>query len=254
MFFLISKILAPFGAPLTYVFILLVVTLVFYRKSRLGKTCLWLALLILMLFGTHPVPNMLIRMLENRYELVSPLPHVDAVIVLTGAVNLRLSTPEHIEFTDGVERILKGIRLVQEGYGEVLIIAGGSGDIYDQTKSEAVFLQQFAIDFGVPKERILIDPSSRNTYENAVNTKAMMEQHGIFTSILVTTASHLPRSMGCFKKLGIEPIPYPVDFHSSPDPDYHILDLIPSADALRRTSFALHEYIGILSYKLAGYI
>ena len=197
---------------------------------------------------------MMVRVLETRYEPVSPLPHVDAIVVLAGAVNLSISTPEYIEFYKGVERILTGIRLVQEGYGDVLIIAGGSGSIYDQTKSEAVFLRQFAIDLSVPEEKILIDPSSRNTYENAVNTKAIMEQHGISSSILVTTASHLPRSMGCFRKLGLNPIPYPVDFHSPPDPDYHILDIIPNADALENTSFALHEYIGLLTYKLVGYI
>lgn len=255
MFFLISKLLAPFCLPLTYVFLFVLAALVFYRrKPRLGRTCLLLALLLLLVFGTSPVPDLMVRVLESRYEPVSPLPHVDAVIVLAGAVNLWISTPEYIEFGEGVERILAGIRLVREGYGEVLIITGGSGNIYDQTKSEAVLLQQFAIDFGVPKDKILVDPSSRNTYENAVNTKALMERHGISSSILVTTASHLPRSMGCFKKLGLEPIPYPVDIHSSPEPDYHILNIIPGADVLEKTSFALHEYIGILTYKLAGYI
>ena len=255
MFFLISKISAPFCVPLTYVFLFILAALVFYRrKPRLGRTCLLLALLILLVFGTSPVPDMMVRVLESRYEPVSPLPHVDAVIVLAGAVNLKKSTLEYIEFGEGVERILEGIRLVREGYGDVLIITGGSGDLYDQTKREAVFLQQFAIDLGVPEEKILIDQSSRNTYENAVNTKVIMEQHGISSSILVTTASHLPRSMGCFRKLGLDPIPYPVDFHSSPDPDYHILDIIPDAGALKKTSFALHEYIGLLSYKLVGYI
>jgi uncharacterized SAM-binding protein YcdF (DUF218 family) len=179
---------------------------------------------------------------------------VNAIIVLSGVVNLPISTSHYIEFGDGVERILTGIKLVKDGCGDVLIITGGSGNIYDQTKREAVFLRQFAIDFGVPEEKILIDPDSRNTHENAVNTKVLMEQHDISSSILVTTATHLPRAMGCFKKLGINPIPYPVDFHSNPNPDYHLLDVIPSVGALKQTSFALHEYIGILIYKLVGYI
>jgi uncharacterized SAM-binding protein YcdF (DUF218 family) len=254
MFFFISKIFAFFCEPLTYVFLFLLVALIFYRKPRLGKTCILLALLVFMVFGTKPVPDMLIRFLESQYQPVSPLPHVDAVIVLSGALNLRLSTPQHLEFGEGVERILAGIKLVQEGYGDVLIISGGSGDIYDQTKREAVFLRQFAIDLGVPEKKILIDQNSRNTYENATNTRAIMEQHGISSSILVTTASHLPRSMACFEKLGIKPIPYPVDFYSAPDPDYNLFDIIPGVSSLKRTSFILHEYIGILIYKLVGYI
>ena len=154
-----------------------------------------------MIFGTYPLPDIMVRYLETRYAPPSPLPQVDAVVVLTGMVDLKASTPDNLEFHDGVERILTGIQLVKNRYGQKLIIAGGSGDHYNQTASEARLLKAFAIDFGLPEEQILIDPSSRNTYENAINTKLLMEQHDISSIILVTTASHLPRAMGCFKKL-----------------------------------------------------
>jgi uncharacterized SAM-binding protein YcdF (DUF218 family) len=254
MFFFISKIVAPFCEPLTYIFLLLVIALIGYRKPRMGKVCILIALLLLVVFGTDPLPDLLIRTLEKQYAPMTTPPHVGAVIVLSGPIDLRLSTPEHIELRDGAERILEGIRLVQNGSGDMLIITGGSGDLYDQTKHEAVFLRQMALDFGVPDNKILIEQTSRNTYENAVNTKAIMEQHGIATSLLVTTASHMPRSMGCFRKVGLEPIPYPVDFRADPHPEYHLLTIIPNAGGFRKTSFALHEYIGILTYKLVGYM
>jgi uncharacterized SAM-binding protein YcdF (DUF218 family) len=60
--------------------------------------------------------------------------------------------------------------------------------------------------------------------------------------------------MGCFKKVGLAPLPYPVDFHSNPHPRHHLLDIIPNVGNLRKTSTILHEYIGLLSYKLAGYL
>jgi len=255
MFFLISKIFAPFGVPLTYVFLLIGIALIFYqRKPRMGKTCLLLALLLLLVFGTNPLPDFLIQMLETRYPQLSAPPHVDAVVVLSGMVDLQRTTPEYLEFYESVERILAGIKLVKAGYGDVLILAGGSGDLYDQTKQEAVFLRQFALDAGMPAEKILIDSDSRNTHENAVNTRTLMEQHRLSSSLLITTAAHLPRAMGCFQKLGITPIPYPVDFHSNPTPKYHLLDVLPNVGALKSTEFALHEYLGLLSYKLAGYI
>ena len=255
MFFFISKIFAPFSVPLTYIFIFLVIALAYYRrKPRLGRTCLLLAVLLVMICGTNPLPDVLIRTLESRYQRMASLPQVDAVIVLTGIVVLDLTTPTDIEFGEGVERILAGIKLIKAGYGKFLIIAGGSGDLLDQTKREAVLLRQFAIEQGVPAAQILIDADSRNTYENAVNTKKMMAQQQLASSLLITTAAHLPRALGCFEKIGLAPIPYPVDFRAEPTPSYDVRDLLPSAGALKNTEFALHEYIGILTYKLAGYI
>jgi len=254
MFFYISKILVPFIHPVTYLFLLLLIALCFYRKPRVGKTCIIIALLLLLVFGTYPVPDMMVRYLETKYATHAPLAQSDAVVVLSGMVYLFSSTPDSIEFNEGVERIIAEISLIKKGYAETLIISGGSGDMYNQNKSEALLLKQFSIDFGIPEENILIDPSSRNTYENAVNTKTLMEKHGISSIILVTSASHLPRAMGCFEKLGIHPVPYGVDYQSSPNPRYHLSDIIPDVGALRKTSYSIHEYVGILIYKLTGYI
>ena len=254
MFFILSKILAPFLYPLTHVFLLLLFALVCHRKPRIVKISLTLAILLLMIFATYPVPDIMLRFLENRYQTASELPRADAVVVLTGMVNLKLSTPEYVEFNDSVERILTGIRLVKKEYGERLIIVGGSGNLHNQTKSEARILRAFAIDFDIAEEKILIEPDSRNTYENALKAKTLLEKYEISDFILVTSASHLPRSMWCFEKLGMNPIPYRVDPSIPPTPRYRLSDIIPSVGALRKTSRALHEYVGILIYKLAGYI
>lgn len=254
MFFVISKILAPFIHPVTHIFVLLIITLIFYRKLRVGKTCIVLALLLLLIFGTRPLPNIMTHFLETQYELMRPPPQGEAVVVLSGMLDLEKSTSDYLEFGEGVERILTGIQLVKNGYGEILIISGGNGDLFNQNKSEARLLKKFVIDSGIPAESILIDSDSRNTYENAVNTKSLMEQHKISRIILVTSASHIPRAVGCFEKLDIHPIPYGVDYHAESQPQYSPLDLIPSVGALRQTSYIIHEYVGLLMYKLAGYI
>jgi uncharacterized SAM-binding protein YcdF (DUF218 family) len=254
MFFIASKLLIAFTEPLVYILGLLLAALLWHRHPHVVKWTLSGALLLFLICGTVFLPQILNHWLETRYPQPRPLPHVDAVIVLCGPVVLEKSSGEYIEFNQHVERILEGIRLVQAGYGKKLLITGGSGDVYDQTKSEAVLLRQFAIRLGIPAEQILIDATSRNTYENAVNTKKLMEQHQFFTSLLVTSASHLPRAMGCFRKLGLTPFPYPVDFASLPHPQWHLLDLIPNIGNLYRTSEALHEYVGLFTYKLAGYL
>lgn len=254
MFFLLSKLLAVFTVPFTYIMLGMLLALLLYRKPRISKTCLILAVILLVLFGTPFLPNLLTRQLETAYDVPNSLPHVDAIIVLSGMLYLEKSSPEYLEFNESVERIVTGMQLMREGVGDILIISGGSGDLYNQDYSEAVFLRQFAIDFGIPEEKIQIEPDSRNTYENAVHTKALMDQHGLSSSILITTAIHLPRSVGCFHKVGLQPIPYPVDFILPPDAEFRFSDLIPGIGNLVHTTRIFHEYIGLLMYKLSGYL
>ena len=254
MFFIASKVLTPFIYPFTYVVVLLLFALFFYRHAKLCKGCLLLALLLLFSFGTPPLPNLLTHTLESRYPRIEPLPEADAVVVLSGMLVLSKSSPGKLEFGEGVERILAGIHLIKEEAGKHLILSGGSGDLYDQNKSEARLLERFAIELGVSQEKLLVEPSSRNTYENALYTKALMEEHGIDNIILVTSASHLPRAIGCFRKFGIEPIPYGVDYHARMPYIPRLSDIVPNPENFRRTSSALHEYIGILMYKISGYL
>ena len=254
MFFIISKILTPLTQPLTHIVLFALAALLCSCHPRIVRTCLLLALFWLFIFGTPFLPNALIRHLETRYAPPNPLPHVEAVIVLSGMINLEQSTPEQIEFGESVERILEGMRIVKRGAADRLILSGGSGSLFDQTKSEAVILRQFAIDFGIPADRILIEPDSRNTYENAVESAKLMRRQGISSFMLITSATHLPRAMGCFRKIGLNPIPCGVDFHSNSSPHYTPFDLIPEVGNLRGASWVLREYVGIVIYKAAGYI
>ncbi len=254
MFFIASKLLAPFIHPFSNVVVLIVLALIFYRRTKVCKSCLLSAIVILFAFGTPLLPNALTHSLESRYPRAVLLPQADAIVVLSGMVSLDKSSSGQIEFGEGVDRILAGIRLLKQGAGKRLILSGGSGDLYNQSKSEARLLEQFALELGVPQGKLLVEPNSRNSYENALYTKTLMEEHGIPSIILVTSASHLPRAMGCFRKLGIEPIPYGVDYHARAPYVPRLNDIIPNAGNFHQTSYALHEYIGILMYKMSGYL
>ncbi len=281
MFFIASKLFGVLLNPLILVFLFMLAACVCFRKPRVAKTCLCCALLLFMVFGAAPFSDMLGGALENTYPVLSlndlkcrlerglerghpirseeagkmpALQQYDAVVVLTGVVLLRISTFDRIEFNDGAERILTGMQLVQQGIARNLIIAGGSGDLLGQNPSEARLLKRFALNFGIPEEQIMIDPNSRNTHENAVNVSALMKKHDISRIILVTSAMHLPRAMGCFKKLGIEPLPYGVDYHFFSSPDYDLSVILPKWWAFRNSARVLHEYAGIVMYSLAGYL
>lgn len=253
MFFTLSKIFAPMIHPLTHI-MLFVLFALFCRQPRIAKISLLLALGWLFLFGTPFLPNALIQHLENRYPQPEPMPQAEAVVVLSGMIDIEKSTASKIEFGEGVERILEGMRLVKQGTAQKLILSGGSGSLFEQTKSEAVMLRQFALDFGIPADQILIEPVSRNTRENAVETAKLMRRQGISSIILVTTATHLPRAMGCFRKVGLHPIPYGVDVHGEASHRLTPLDLIPDVGNLRGVSWVLHEYVGLVMYKATGYI
>jgi uncharacterized SAM-binding protein YcdF (DUF218 family) len=115
---------------------------------------------------------------------------------------------------------------------------------------------------GVPDSALVQEPTSRNTRENAVNTKQIMDQQGIRKILLVTSALHMPRSLKIFQKLGIDTIPTPTDFLSSDRERQQFqntteaitLNALPDAERLRNTTRVLKEYLGIGIYWLRGWL
>jgi uncharacterized SAM-binding protein YcdF (DUF218 family) len=115
---------------------------------------------------------------------------------------------------------------------------------------------------GVPSSAILQDPTSLNTHENAVNVKKIIQQRGIRRILLVTSAMHMPRSLRIFQRQGIDAIPAPTDFlvsqqeieEPNSSPQAIILSLMPDTDRLDRTTRAIKEYIGMVVYRLRGWL
>lgn len=123
-------------------------------------------------------------------------------------------------------------------------------------------MAQLAVALGVPEQSIFEDPTSLNTYENAVNVKRILQAQRISRILLVTSAIHMPRSLLIFKKQGIDAIAAPVDFvmteqtqqEATTTPQSTILSLIPDAEQLEHLTRALKEYIGIGVYRLKGWL
>jgi len=254
MFFIASKVLVNLVYPLSLACLLLLgAWWAWFRHPRLGHGLVTTALVLLWLLSTAPVADLLLVPLESRYPPVKVPPHADAVVVLAGMVDTKAARGEQVEMGEAADRILAGVQLVRQGYADYLLIAGGSGDLFDQSVSEALILRRLAIKLGVPAGRILLDKTSRNTHENAVQAKAVLEEAGLSKIILVTSAFHMPRSMGCFRKAGLDPLPYPVDFRSRQG-RYDPFSLLPNVSNLDRSSLALKEYVGLIAYKLQGYI
>ena len=154
--------------------------------------------------------------------------------------------------------MLYGALLYQQQKAPLVILSGGRIDWSGNASSESVQMAAIMGQLGVPSRAIIEEPNSRNTYENAVNVRKIMEERGIRQVLLVTSAMHMPRSLFTFKRQGIDPIPAPTDFLIS---DYELqqlrdnsqsrlLSLLPDASNLQLFTLALKEYIGWIVYYL----
>ncbi len=130
-----------------------------------------------------------------------------------------------------------------------------------QGNPEAVDMRELLMMLGVPKDAIILEPNSLNTYQNAVNTREILEQRQINRILLVTSAFHMPRAVAIFEKQNFEVIPAPTDFlvtensiSSINSLETNLLNLLPSPMYLEHTTLAMKEYIGIFVYHIKGWL
>lgn len=159
-----------------------------------------------------------------------------------------------IRFTDAAERLFKAIELFQKKAIDTLVISGGAAVVTGNKIAESIYVKNYLIQFGLDSSRLLIESKSKNTFENAQFTLREMKSAGLKPEILlITSASHMPRSESVFRKAGFAVQPCPVNFISKCQRGYILADyLIPSSEALFRFDAAIKEFIGIIAYKITG--
>jgi uncharacterized SAM-binding protein YcdF (DUF218 family) len=159
--------------------------------------------------------------------------------------------------------VLYTAELYHQGKADHILLSGGNLDWKSVGSTPAEEMSSLLELLQVPASALWLEPDSRNTYENAVNSRAILKEHGISTVILVTSALHMPRAAALFENQGIRVIPAPTDFRitqtdweelKSASLLFQISYLIPSAENLSQTTGALKEYLGLLVYKLQGWL
>lgn len=175
-----------------------------------------------------------------------------AGIVLGGFAGMN-KTDQQKYFNENADRFLQTALLYKGGNIKKIIIAAGDPSILNKKDfREADFAKDQFIKLGIPAEDIFIDRNSRNTAENAVNSKGIIDSlHLQGPYLLITSALHMPRAEKTFRKVGLDIKPYPCAYSITPFEQF-VFDeyFIPSAGALRNWNFYLKEVIGLLSYKL----
>jgi len=254
MFFIASKILVWLIFPLSLGILLLVLAYAatLLRRRSLFHFLFLTGILVVYLCSIRPGSDFLLKPLERKY-LSTRSSHLkaDAIVVLAGDLRKKVFPREDIE-VDG-SRVLKAVRLFKEKAAPIIIMTGGSGSLFRQDYKEAVFMKELASELGVPPDKILVETESRNTRENIVYTKQILQKIKAKKVVLVTSALHLPRAYALSTKAGIDAVPVAAEFYAT-DEAYNPFNFVPSPGDLLYSSAAIKEYVGILAYWLMGWI
>ena len=253
MFLFLSQMLDLALSPLTWAMALVIAGLAIAGRAParkwLWRGCLALAVGVLYLFSIQRVSNALERYLETgaRSTMKEGVVY-DGVVLLGGIVDVMVSEPDRPRaYDDNSERLLATYDLLRTGLAKEVVVSSGDG-----FGREAHVLQQQLIDWGIAPERVVIEDQSRNTRENAVESARLAHARGWKSILVVTSAFHMERALGCFKAVGLEVDALPVDPRSY-DPARFSGSWLPRVGNLAQSTHALHEIAGRVIYRVRGY-
>ena len=269
IFFLSSKLVQFLIEPLNLLLLISLLALFFLalRKPIATKRLLWLSVIGFVLVGYAPIPESLARILENSIEKgdIKTISNeqIAGIIILGGAIRGEEITIDRgeVSILSAAERLTKGLELIRRYPNLPFIFSGFSGRVTPRGMSEADAFKQLITEQGlaeITKGTAYYENQSRNTYENAIYSKKIIDQLGVSNPsiqtgswLLVTSATHMPRSVKIFEKQGIRIIPIPVDYQTAFTLQWREFDITEGAFLWNRL---LHEYIGIIAYRLTGKI
>lgn len=172
MFLFLSKLLPLFIYPLGFATLMLIAALVtLWKRPRLSAVFIGLALMAILIPSNNWISSQLVRSLEWQNIPMTELPKADAIVILGGATRPQVAPRPWVDLTEEGDRIIYGVQLFRQGKASRLILSGGRIKWQANTGSESADMAAIAVTMGVPQSAILEDPTSLNTYENAVNVK-----------------------------------------------------------------------------------
>ena len=253
--FLASKLFSFVTQPLAWVVVLLLVGLLCMPiRRRLGTALSWAALTVLLVQGWEPLPDVVIRQLEAQYPgpaAKASLQPYAGVVVLGGALEPAYvwHGRGQVALNSAAERMTVPIALLQHYPHLRLLFTGGEGELFAEGFTEAARAKIFFDSMGVAPQRVVYESASHTTYENAIFSARVAGVDPAQPWLLLTSASHMPRALATFRKAGWNVTAYPVDFRTGTDTPWTQYSL---AGGATKWHLALHELMGLLTYRLAG--
>ena len=255
MFFTVSKIISLVDQPVNFLVLLELfgLVLLFTRFVRVGRAIAVAAALVFAVICFSPVGTLMLRPLEDRFQdppagQAAPT----GIVVLGGSIDPDVSVARgQPTLNEAAARLTAGVALARTFPHARLVFTGGASDLRQKGIDEAQAVRRLWLSLGVPEARMTFENASRNTEENATMTLALVKPQPGEIWFLLTSAAHMPRSVGVFRKAGWRVVPYPVDYWTFGDGR----DFRPSGNALRalqRVDTAMHEWIGLVAYRLTN--
>lgn len=223
------------------------------RRPRLGRVALVTAALLLAIGGWSPLGRAALMALEDRFPQPQLAEPVAGIIMLGGAVDTHI-TAERGEPTlnEAGERITAMAELSRRFPRARLLLSGGANHVLTaQPVTESAVARDLLVGLGVDPQRIALEERSRTTCENAEQSLLVAKPNNGDRWVLVTSASHMPRAVACFRAVGFSVIPYPVDYRTRGAADLRRPD-DSIADGLQALDLAAHEWFGLVTYRLSG--
>ena len=254
MFFILSKVLHFLLKPIIWMVLLYVASLI--SKRAKVKRYLRKSIFILLIVSSN---TMIVNELLLQWEIPgTPISNInkeyDLAILLTGVTNPDKKLNDRVHFNKGADRVNHTFQLYQLGIINKILVTGKSGRLKNPT-SESEKIKKTLISWGVKKEDVYIENQSRNTHENAKYSAQFITKQNLKGNfLLITSAFHLRRASGCFKKEGVQFDTYATDFYGSKRKTSLDYLLIPSEKAFKNAHLLIHEIAGYVVYKLQGYL
>ena len=259
LFFLLSKISWAFLSPGNLIIFALLIgaLLLLFNKVRAAKKIIVPSAIISFIVMAYPVSDYLMQPLEARFTIPEQMPkQIDGIIMLGGGEDLKRSLSWQVaELGIGGDRYIGTASLAKLYPTVPVIFTGGSGSISLQgTSGESTIARTILTTVGIDSTRLIIESTSRNTYENFKNSKPLLPKYSNGeargTYFLVTSAFHMPRAVGIARQQQIHVIPYPVDYHSNNETlrqwDFDLYDHLKALEP------AWREWIGLTVYYFTG--
>jgi uncharacterized SAM-binding protein YcdF (DUF218 family) len=257
MFYVLSKTLDLAVSPIVWAMVLVFLGRPRKKRPKTKRALSWVAIGMLYLFSIEPVANQLERSLEaSAKDTTSASTTYDAVVLLGGVVDdagMDAFDGAPPAYNDNVERLLVTFDLLRKGRARYAIVSGGTGGIVQRGDvSEAHVLGDQLVAWGIEQERILLEDRARNTRENAIFSKKILDERKLKKVILVTSAFHMQRAAGCFRAENIAFDTLPVDYRAY-DTRKRSGSWLPRPDAFVVSSRAIREWTGRAVYRLRGF-
>lgn len=253
-FFWLSKLAWAVIAPDSLLLLLVLAAWILLMRGSLrwANRALGTAAVAMLVIAFAPLGEAVLSPLEMRFPPNPPLPQrVDGIIMLGGAEDAgRTASWDQVEINDAAERFTASVALMRRYPDAKFVFTSGSGSVTDQKHKGASVARRFYAEQGIDPARIVFETESRNTVENAVMSKAIVRPAPGETWILLTSAFHMPRSVGIFCRIGWRTIAYPVDHRTLRGNPLRLTDGL--AGGLTTLSLGVKEWIGLVVYYFTG--